>query len=112
MLEGVGHGWCPGKGFGGANEGISERSEKSSGMRKETVVKVNEAEETLELFDGDRSRIVGNSLDMRRKGSNASGGDMMAEKVNRGLGKRGLGEVNEEVISGQDREELVEVVKV
>ena len=82
----MGHGWCPGKGFGGANEGISERSEKS--------------------------RIVGNSLDMRRKGSNASGGDMMAKKVNRGLGKRGLGEVNEEVISGQDREELVEVVKV
>ena len=45
--------------------GISEGTENGGGMRNKTAIEVNEAEKTLEIFDGGGLRIISDSLDMR-----------------------------------------------
>ena len=87
LLEGVCHGSGPGKGFWRTNEGIREGTENGGGVRNKTVIEVNEAKETLEIFDGGWLRIISDSLDMRGEGCDASGRDMMAEEINCRLGK-------------------------
>ena len=63
LLEGVSHRSCPGKSFGRANKGISEGTENGGGARNKTAIEVNEAKETLEIFDGGWLRIISDSLD-------------------------------------------------
>ena len=82
------------------------------GFGKEMLVEVNEAEETLEIFDRGGLRIVGDGLDMSGEGSNARSCHMMTEEINGGLCKRAFGQVYQEAIGSQDGEELMEVMEV
>ena len=50
-LEGCSHRRSPVEGAWGTLKGISEGLEEASGMRKETVVKVNEAEEVMKVLN-------------------------------------------------------------
>ena len=112
LLKGMCHRSCPGKSFGRANESISERMENGVGVGNKTVVEVDKAEETLEFFDGGGLRIVCDSLYMRGEGCDAGGGNMMAEKVNDGLGKRTFFRINQDTIGGQDGKNLVQVLEM
>ena len=101
-LKGMCHRSCPGKSFGRANESISERTENGGSVGNKTAVEVDKAEETLEFFDGGGLRIVCDSLYMRGEGCDAGGGNMIAEKVYGGLGKRTFFRINQDTIGSQD----------
>ena len=81
-------------------------------MRDKMVVEIDEAEETLEILDGGGLGIVSDGLDMGGKGGDSSSGDMVAEEVHRGLGKRAFFRIDENAIGSQDGEELVEVMEM
>ena len=81
-------------------------------MRNKTAIEIDEAEETLEILDGGGLGIVSDGLDMGGKGGDSSSGDMVAEEVHRGLGKRAFFRIDENAIGSQDGEELVEVMEM
>ena len=112
LLKGMCHRSCPGKSFGRANESISERKETGSGVGNKTVVEVDKAKKTSELFDRGGLRIVCDSLDMRGEGCDACGGNMMAEEVNGSLGKRTFLRTNQDAIGSQDGKNLVKVLEM
>ena len=112
LLKGMCHRSCPGKSFGRANESVSERTENGGGVGNKTAVEVDKAEKTLELLDRGGLRIVCDSLDMRGEGCDACGGNMMAEEVNGGLGKRTFFRINQDAIGSKDGENLVKVLEM
>ena len=112
LLKSLSHGRSPGKEFGSANQSICEWSKNGGRTRNKTVVEIDEAKEALEILDSCRLRIVKNSLDMRGKRSDTSSCDMMAKKINRGLGKGAFGGIDQDTFGGQEGKELVKMAEM
>ena len=79
-------------------------------MRDKASVEIDEAKETLELFDGHGLRIVSDGLDMRGKGRDTGGRDVVSEEINGGLSKRTLFRIDKDTVGSQDGENLVKVM--
>ena len=86
-LERCGHRGSPVEGAASTSKGISEGLEKTGDVRKETVVEVNRTEEALKVLNSLWLGIVENGVYIGGKGSDASGGDLVAKEGNRRLGK-------------------------
>lgn len=84
--EGGGHSRGPGEGFWCTGEGVSERTKDGSSMREESAIEVDEAKESLEILDGGGLRVGLDGGHVGLKGSDAGGGDVVSEKIQRGLG--------------------------
>ena len=81
-------------------------------MRKKTAVKVDEAEKTLEILEGGRERILTDGINVRGEGSNAGGGDSVAQEGEKGLGENTLGEIDQKAISLENVENRGQVREV
>ena len=86
-LERCGHKGSPVEGAASTSKGISEGLEKTGDVRKEMVVEVNRTEEALKVLNSLWLGIVENGVYIGGKGSDASGGDLVAKEGNRRLGK-------------------------
>jgi len=86
--------------------------EDASGARNETAVEIDEAKEALEVLHSVRLRVVEDGVHMGGHGSDAGGGDLVAEEGDRRLSKGALGEVDEEAVVSEEVEELSEVGEV
>ena len=93
-------------------EGISEGLEKTGGMRKETAVEVNEAEETLKVLNSLWLGVVENGVHIGGKGSDAGGGDLVAKEGDRRLGKGAFGEIDQKAIGLENVKELCKMGKM
>ena len=56
------HGGSPGERTRITRQGICERTENVGGVGKETVIEIHQTEETLEILERGRSRIVGDGI--------------------------------------------------
>ena len=112
LAESLGHRRSPGERFWSTDESIGEGVENSGGMGNKTVVEINEAKKTLKILDRSGLRIVENGLDMRGERGEASSCDMVAEEINRRLGKRTLFGVNKDAIVSKNGEELAKMLEM
>ena len=112
LLKSLSHGRSPGKEFGSANQSICEWSKNGGRTRNKTVVEIDEAKEAAR-WPVNKGRLGRkNSLDMRGKRSDTSSCDMMAKKINRGLGKGAFGGIDQDTFGGQEGKELVKMAEM
>ena len=81
-------------------------------MGNKMAAEMDKAKETLKVFDKSRLRIVENGLDMHGERGEASSCDMVAEEINRRLGKRTLFGVNKDAIVSKNGEELAKMLEM
>jgi hypothetical protein len=92
--------------------GISERLEDASNAGKETAIKIEHAQETLESFDVRRKRKVKDRLSTGGRGGKTSRSDLMTKTINFRGRKGALSRIEMEATVSKNAENLVKMAKM